>query len=127
MEKFLHTSTDPFLSFLRAQADLSRYTLDTYLRIVTYKTAFYTFYLPIACGMVRTDVSLYKLLTVCCVALAHHLHHGALRVVSVRFDPVASRGRLLACAVLSHVALRASYRKDYACKALTLPHDAGSN
>ena len=31
--------------------DLSRYTLDTYLRIVTYKTAFYTFYLPVACGM----------------------------------------------------------------------------
>lgn len=33
------------------QVDLSRYTLDTYLRIVTYKTAFYTFYLPVACGL----------------------------------------------------------------------------
>jgi hypothetical protein len=32
--------------------DLSRFTMDAYLRIVTYKTAFYTFYLPVACGMV---------------------------------------------------------------------------
>ena len=31
--------------------DLTRYTLDTYMRIVTFKTAFYTFYLPIACGL----------------------------------------------------------------------------
>lgn len=31
--------------------DLSRYTIDTYMRIVTYKTAFYSFYLPCACGM----------------------------------------------------------------------------
>lgn len=33
------------------QVDLSRYTLDTYLRIVTYKTAYYTFYLPVAAGL----------------------------------------------------------------------------
>jgi farnesyl diphosphate synthase len=32
--------------------DLSRYTMDNYLRIVTYKTAFYTFYLPVAAGLV---------------------------------------------------------------------------
>ena len=31
--------------------DLSRYTLPTYMRIVTYKTAFYSFYLPVACGL----------------------------------------------------------------------------
>ena len=31
--------------------DLTRYTLATYMRIVTYKTAFYTFYLPVACGL----------------------------------------------------------------------------
>jgi farnesyl diphosphate synthase len=47
----------PFAEFLRsgrlflAQVDLSRYTLDTYMRIVTYKTAYYTFYLPVACGL----------------------------------------------------------------------------
>ena len=35
-----------------AQVDLSRYTLDTYMRIVTYKTAYYSFYLPVACGLV---------------------------------------------------------------------------
>lgn len=34
-----------------AQVDLTRYTLDTYLRIVTYKTAYYTFYLPVAAGL----------------------------------------------------------------------------
>ncbi|CAG9463491.1 unnamed protein product [Pedinophyceae sp. YPF-701] len=33
------------------QKNLERYTLDTYLRIVTFKTAFYTFYLPVALGM----------------------------------------------------------------------------
>ncbi|KAK9807629.1 hypothetical protein WJX72_004700 [[Myrmecia] bisecta] len=31
--------------------DLSKYTLPTYMRIVTFKTAFYSFYLPVACGM----------------------------------------------------------------------------
>ncbi len=37
--------------------DLSRYTMDNYMRIVTYKTAFYTFYLPVACGMVLAGVT----------------------------------------------------------------------
>jgi len=39
------------------KANLAAYTLDTYLRIVTYKTAFYTFYLPVACGMVLAGVA----------------------------------------------------------------------
>ena len=34
-----------------AQVDLTRYTLATYMRIVTYKTAYYSFYLPVACGL----------------------------------------------------------------------------
>ena len=33
------------------QVDLSKYTIETYMRIVTYKTAFYTFYLPAASAM----------------------------------------------------------------------------
>lgn len=33
------------------QVDLTRYTLATYMRIVTYKTAFYTFYLPVAAAL----------------------------------------------------------------------------
>ena len=49
----------PFLRWLlyrrtavpHPQVDLTRYTLATYMRIVTYKTAFYTFYLPVACGL----------------------------------------------------------------------------
>lgn len=31
--------------------DLSKYTEETYLRIVTFKTAFYSFYLPVVCGL----------------------------------------------------------------------------
>ncbi len=37
--------------------DLAKYTSDNYLRIVTYKTAFYTFYLPVACGMVLAGIT----------------------------------------------------------------------
>ena len=37
--------------------DLSKYTLATYMRIVTYKTAFYSFYLPVACGLVLSGRS----------------------------------------------------------------------
>ena len=33
------------------KVDLSTYTIETYMRIVTYKTAFYTFYLPAASAM----------------------------------------------------------------------------
>ena len=33
------------------EVDLSKYTMEAYMRIVTYKTAFYTFYLPAACAM----------------------------------------------------------------------------
>lgn len=44
--QLLDTTTAPI-----GTVDLTRYTLDTYMRIVTYKTAFYTFYLPVACGL----------------------------------------------------------------------------
>ena len=55
-----------------AQVDLSKYTLDTYMRIVTYKTAFYTFYLPAAlamhlCGL--TDPRAFALARDICVRL----------------------------------------------------------
>ncbi|KAG0583466.1 hypothetical protein KC19_3G138300 [Ceratodon purpureus] len=33
------------------EVDLSKYVLPTYLRIVKYKTAYYSFYLPVACAM----------------------------------------------------------------------------
>jgi farnesyl diphosphate synthase len=38
------------------QVDLSRYTLSTYMRIVTFKTAYYSFYMPVACGMLLGGV-----------------------------------------------------------------------
>eukprot|EP01034_Spumella_vulgaris_P025656 gene25656-32135_t len=43
--------------------DLSRFTLDRYTSIVKYKTAFYSFYLPVALGMIVsgiTDPNLYQ-------------------------------------------------------------------
>ena len=48
---------------LGQDADLSRFTIDRYASIVKYKTAFYTFYLPVALGMICsgvTDVTLYN-------------------------------------------------------------------
>lgn len=36
--------------------DLAKYTSDNYLRIVTFKTAYYSFYLPVACGMVLAGI-----------------------------------------------------------------------
>mmetsp|Transcript_17994 Transcript_17994/g.40898 ORF Transcript_17994/g.40898 Transcript_17994/m.40898 type:complete len:373 (-) Transcript_17994:777-1895(-) len=36
--------------------DFSRYNMDTYSTIVNYKTAFYTFYLPVAIGMITSGV-----------------------------------------------------------------------
>lgn len=52
--------------------DLSKYTLETYMRIVTYKTAFYTFYLPAAaamhvCGV--TDAAAFALARDICIRL----------------------------------------------------------
>lgn len=40
-----------------AKADLGRFTLKRYRQIVKYKTAFYSFYLPIACGMILGGVT----------------------------------------------------------------------
>lgn len=41
---------------MQGSVDLSKYTLDNYMRIVTYKTAYYSFYLPVACGMVLAGI-----------------------------------------------------------------------
>lgn len=38
------------------EPDLTRFTLDRYRKIVKYKTAFYTFYLPVAIGMITSGV-----------------------------------------------------------------------
>eukprot|EP00597_Dinobryon_sp_UTEXLB2267_P003256 CAMPEP_0170080140 /NCGR_PEP_ID=MMETSP0019_2-20121128/16355_1 /TAXON_ID=98059 /ORGANISM="Dinobryon sp., Strain UTEXLB2267" /LENGTH=480 /DNA_ID=CAMNT_0010293967 /DNA_START=16 /DNA_END=1458 /DNA_ORIENTATION=+ len=37
--------------------DLNRFTLDRYISIVKYKTAFYSFYLPVALGMIMSGVT----------------------------------------------------------------------
>jgi farnesyl diphosphate synthase len=40
-----------------APIDLNRFTIDRYLAIVKYKTAFYSFYLPVALGMIVAGVT----------------------------------------------------------------------
>ncbi|GFR40856.1 hypothetical protein Agub_g1506, partial [Astrephomene gubernaculifera] len=55
--------------------DLSKYTSDNYLRIVTYKTAYYSFYLPVACGMVLAgieDPAAYDLAQKICVEMGQY-------------------------------------------------------
>lgn len=68
--QLLDTTTAPI-----GTVDLSRYTLETYMRIVTYKTAFYTFYLPVACGLRLagvTDPAAYKLAEDICVTMGQY-------------------------------------------------------
>ncbi len=52
------------------EIDLTKFTLDRYKKIVKYKTAFYTFYLPVAIGMITSRVEeeeAYDLAkTICC-------------------------------------------------------------
>lgn len=48
---------------LGGPVDLGRFTVERYTSIVKYKTAFYSFYLPVACGMIIagvTDVTLFN-------------------------------------------------------------------
>lgn len=48
---------------LDSTIDISRFTIERYSRIVKYKTAFYTFYLPVALGMITagiTDIKCYQ-------------------------------------------------------------------
>jgi farnesyl diphosphate synthase len=64
--------TQPRARRARLQVDLSKYTLETYMRIVTYKTAFYTFYLPAASAMHLsglTDPAAFALARDICVRL----------------------------------------------------------
>jgi farnesyl diphosphate synthase len=59
--------------------DLSRYTMDNYLRIVTYKTAFYTFYLPVAAGLVlagETRPAAFDLAKSICVTMGQYFQVG---------------------------------------------------
>lgn len=51
--QLLDTTTTP----PGGKVDLSKYTETTYMRIVTYKTAFYTFYLPVACGLYLAGIT----------------------------------------------------------------------
>lgn len=37
--------------------DLSKFTINNYMRIVTFKTAYYSFYMPVACGMLLSGIT----------------------------------------------------------------------
>ena len=37
--------------------DLTKFTVNNYMRIVTFKTAYYSFYLPVACGMLVAGIT----------------------------------------------------------------------
>ncbi|GMH37509.1 hypothetical protein BSKO_05382 [Bryopsis sp. KO-2023] len=39
------------------KVDLTRYTVENYFNIITFKTAYYSFYLPIACGLLIAGIS----------------------------------------------------------------------
>jgi farnesyl diphosphate synthase len=68
--QLLDTTTAPI-----GTVDLARYTPATYDRIVTYKTAFYTFYLPVACGLRlagATDPAAYALAEDICVRMGRY-------------------------------------------------------
>lgn len=75
------------------QVDLKRYTMDTYMRIVTYKTSFYSFYLPVACGLlvggVRDDASL-ALARDICVRMGQYFQVPPALPFPVRPEPFPS-------------------------------------
>ena len=61
------------------QLDLSQYTPDMYLRIVTYKTAFYSFFLPVAAGLALAgvqDEEAYALAQRLCVEMGQYFQVG---------------------------------------------------
>eukprot|EP00980_Cylindrotheca_fusiformis_P016928 scaffold5156_cov143-Cylindrotheca_fusiformis.AAC.8 len=57
------------------KVDLTRFTLERYQMIVKYKTAFYTFYLPVAIGMITagvTDEAAFKLAESICLKMGEY-------------------------------------------------------
>lgn len=58
-----------------AELDISTFSLDIYKRIVKYKTAYYSFYLPIAAGLVITgvkDEKIFKITEEICVEMGEY-------------------------------------------------------
>lgn len=60
---------------VNVQVDLSKYTIETYMRIVTYKTAYYSFYLPVACGLIlagRTESKDFEVAQEICLQMGQY-------------------------------------------------------
>lgn len=70
--------------------DLSKYTEETYLRIVTFKTAFYSFYLPVVCGLlvggINTEAAFATAQDVC-IQMGQYFQVGT-RALSGSVDPL---------------------------------------
>jgi len=71
------TALGQFLDLTTAEphkVDFSLFSLDVYSKIVIYKTAYYSFYLPVACGMVLggiTDKTVYAQTRDICIEMGH--------------------------------------------------------
>ena len=64
--------------------DLSKYTGDTYIRIVTFKTAFYSFYLPVVCGLLVGGVTSEEAFGVAkdiCIKMGQYFQAGGRKAV----------------------------------------------
>lgn len=60
LETTFQTANGQLLDVVMApvgEVDVDRYTPEVYSNIVIYKTAFYTFYLPVACGMILGGIT----------------------------------------------------------------------
>lgn len=58
-----------------AELDISTFSLDVYKKIVKYKTAYYSFYLPLAAGLIITgvkDENVYKITEEICVEMGEY-------------------------------------------------------
>ena len=68
--------------------NLSKYTEPTYMRIVTFKTAFYSFYLPVVCGLLVGGVTSQEAFGVAkdiCIQMGQYFQVALLSSLSLPF------------------------------------------
>lgn len=100
--------------------DLSRYTLPTYMRIVTFKTAFYSFYQPVACGLLVGGVAAppaFALAKDICIQMGQYFQVNSLFVALAMHDTSCTICALYvsACSVFVGPACLVVLRCDAAC------------
>ena len=137
-ETTLQTATGQMLDLITApigKVDLSKYTMATYTNIVVYKTAFYTFFLPVACGMLlagRTDQHAYDVARNICMKIGEYFQvqddfldcYGDPEVIGkIGTDIGDNKCGWLICKALTkaNAEQRAVFEKNYG-----KPHDAAA-